>query len=68
MTLLERHRRNQRKRQAVAQAYIDRQAIETGACEHCPWRTTGAACTLPRCLLPKCYEPPRKDGANDIRG
>lgn len=60
MTFLARHRRNQRLRQrrlkAAVQAYIDRQALETGACLHCPWYTAGAACVLPRCFKPRGKE------------
>ena len=60
MTFLARHRRNQRRRQrrlqAIVQAYIDRQARKTGACLHCPWHTTGAACVLPRCFKPRGKE------------
>lgn len=63
LTLLQRHRRNQRRRQAAVQAYIDRQARKTGACLHCPWHSAGAACVLPRCLSPKPY----KEAPNDIR-
>lgn len=59
MTLLERHLKEQRRRQAVVNAYIDRQARKTGACLHCPWHTTGAACVLPRCFKPRGKE---KDG------
>lgn len=53
LTLLQRHRRNKRRQQEVAQVYIDRQAIKTGACLHCPWHTTGRACVLPRCFKPR---------------
>ena len=56
MTLLERHRKEQRRRRAVVNAYIDRQARKTGACLHCPWHTTGAACVLPRCFKPRGKE------------
>ena len=67
MTFLARHIRNQsrkkRRPRATVQAYIDRQARKTGACLHCPWHTTGAACVLPRCLSPKPY----KEAPNDIR-
>ena len=59
MTFLARHRKEQRRRKAVIQAYIDRQARKTGACLHCPWHTTGAACVLPRCFKPRGKE---KDG------
>ena len=45
--------KEQRRRQAVVNAYIDRQARKTGACLHCPWHTTGAACVLPRCFKPR---------------
>lgn len=61
MTFLARHRRNQRKLRATVQAYIDRRARKTGACLHCPWHTTGAACVLPRCLRPQCYELRQKE-------
>ena len=40
----------------VVNAYIDRQARKTGACLHCPWHTTGAACVLPRCFKPRGKE------------
>ena len=50
LTLLERHRKEQRRRRAVVNAYIDRQARKTGACLHCPWHTTGSPCVLPRCF------------------
>lgn len=56
MTFLARHRRNRRKQQATVQTYIDRQARKTGACLHCPWHTTGAACVLPRCFKPRGKE------------
>ena len=62
LTLLQRHRCNQRRKEAVVQAYIDRRARKTGACLHCPWHTTGAACVLPRCLRPQCYELRQKEG------
>ena len=48
MTLLERHRKEQRRQRAVVNAYIARQARKTGACLRCPWHTPGAACVLPR--------------------
>ena len=63
MSFMARHRRNQRKQQDAVQAYIDRQALETGACLHCPWHSTGAACVLPRCLNPEPY----KEAPNDLR-
>lgn len=56
LTLLERHRKEQRRRRAVVNAYIDRQARKTGACLHCPWHTAGAACVLPRCFKPRGKE------------
>ena len=61
MTLLERHRRNRRRQQAVCQAYLDRQVIRTAACLHCPWHTTGVACVMPRCFRP---EPKKKEEAS----
>lgn len=60
MSFMARHRRNQsrkkRRLRATVQAYIDRQARKTGACLHCPWHTTGAACVLPRCFKPRGKE------------
>ena len=60
MTFLARHIRNQSRKKrwlrATVQAYIDRQARKTGACLHCPWHTTGAACVLPRCFKPRGKE------------
>ena len=68
LTLLERHRRNQRRKKrrlkAAVQAYIDRQARKIGACLHCPWHSAGAACVLPRCLNPEPY----KEAPDDLRG
>lgn len=62
MTFLARHRKEQRRWRAAAQAYIDRQARKTGACLHCPWHSAGAACVLPRCLNPEPY----KEKSNDL--
>lgn len=60
MSFMARHRRNQsrkkRRLRATVQAYIDRQALETGACLHCPRHSAGAACVLPRCLSPEPYK------------
>lgn len=55
MTLLERHRENQKKLKATVQAYIDRKAKKDGWCLHCKWRS-GRACVLPRCLSEKVME------------
>lgn len=61
MTLLERYLINQRRQRAALNACIDRHAIKTGACQHCPWHTTGAACVLPRCFKPSGSDGGKED-------